>query len=92
MVGVTSRLSRMTIKHRHAAFGALLLLAGWHQRTMPASAQYQHRPGDLRTMTNLKVGDIAPDFYLKTADGLRTVSLSSFRGKSPVVLIFGSYT
>jgi hypothetical protein len=41
---------------------------------------------------SLRVGDAAPDFQLETADhGLR-VQLSSFRGRKPVVLVFGSYT
>ncbi len=39
-----------------------------------------------------KVGQVAPDFTLKTKDGKKTVKLSSFRGKKPVVLVFGSYT
>ena len=39
-----------------------------------------------------KVGQAAPDFELRTADGKQTVRLSSFRGKRPVVLIFGSHT
>jgi hypothetical protein len=39
-----------------------------------------------------KVGTPAPDFTLKTLDGKGEVTLSSFRGKQPVVLIFGSYT
>jgi hypothetical protein len=39
-----------------------------------------------------KVGQMAPDFELKTADGKQTVRLSSFRGQRPVVLIFGSHT
>jgi hypothetical protein len=46
---------------------------------------------------NLRVGDTAPDFVLRTADrkghpehGQR-VQLSSLRGQ-PVVLVFGSYT
>jgi peroxiredoxin len=39
-----------------------------------------------RTET-LKVGDPAPDFTLKDQDG-NTVTLSSFRGKKNVVLIF----
>ena len=39
-----------------------------------------------------KVGEMAPDFELKTTDGKRSVKLSSFRGKQPVVLIFGSFT
>ncbi len=37
-------------------------------------------------------GDLAPDFELpETANG-NVVQLSAFRGKSPVVLVFGSYT
>ncbi|HYL99983.1 MAG TPA: redoxin domain-containing protein [Blastocatellia bacterium] len=40
----------------------------------------------------LKVGDDAPDFSLKSQDGNSTVTLSSFKGNKPVVLIFGSYT
>ena len=39
-----------------------------------------------------KVGDTAPLFTLKTLDGKREVSLDSFRGKRPVMVIFGSYT
>lgn len=39
------------------------------------------------------VGEMAPDFTLPFAkDAKRTVTLSSFRGKKPVALIFGSYT
>lgn len=41
---------------------------------------------------HLKVGDMAPDFALKTTDGSSLVRLSSFRGQKPVVLIFGSHT
>ncbi len=37
------------------------------------------------------VGDPAPNFTLPDASGKR-VSLSDFRGKRPVVLIFGSFT
>ncbi len=37
-------------------------------------------------------GDTAPDFQLSTLDHKREVQLSSFRGKQPVVLVFGSYT
>ena len=39
-----------------------------------------------------KVGDIAPDFELCDVNGDAPVSLSTFRGQKPVVLIFGSYT
>jgi len=48
--------------------------------------------GDLRIPTKVHVGDAAPDFTIKTLDGKETVTLSAFRGKKPVVLIFGSYT
>ena len=47
---------------------------------------------DGRRIDTLKVGDIAPDFTLQDPTGKRTVTLSQFRGKKPVVLIFGSYT
>ncbi len=40
----------------------------------------------------LHVGDVAPDFNLKTSDGSAEVSLTSFRGQKPVVLVFGSHT
>ena len=41
---------------------------------------------------NLKVGDPAPAFDLPAADQKSAVSLASFRGQRPVMLIFGSYT
>lgn len=37
-------------------------------------------------------GDDAPDFALKTPDGKTEVKLSAYRGKQPVVLIFGNFT
>lgn len=41
---------------------------------------------------SLRVGDEAPDFTLPTADRKAEMHLASFRGRSPVVLVFGSYT
>ena len=38
------------------------------------------------------VGQPAPNFTLKTFDKEKTISLSKFRGKKPVVLVFGSFT
>jgi hypothetical protein len=38
------------------------------------------------------VGDMAPDFTLPTHDGKKKVRLADFRGKKPVVLVFGSFT
>ncbi len=39
-----------------------------------------------------KVGQTAPEFVLKTLDGKQTIKLSQYKGKKPVVLVFGSYT
>ncbi len=38
------------------------------------------------------VGSNAPDFKLPRLEGGEMVQLSSFHGKKPVALIFGSYT
>lgn len=40
----------------------------------------------------LAVNAQAPDFDLETYDKSGRIQLSSFRGKEPVVLVFGSYT
>jgi tetratricopeptide (TPR) repeat protein len=40
----------------------------------------------------LKPKDLAPDFSLPALAGGQSVALSSFRGKTPVVLVFGSYS
>jgi cytochrome oxidase Cu insertion factor (SCO1/SenC/PrrC family) len=55
---------------------ALLPLAAWAQDQQPAIAT-----------TNLKVGDVAPDFTLPS-DQRTSVTLSSFRGKKNVILAF----
>jgi len=47
--------------------------------------------GQLGSLTP-DLDETAPDFRLKTMDGAQTVSLSDFRGKKPVVLVFGSFT
>ena len=51
----------------------------------PKSTFLNPRPG------TLKVGDAAPDFEIKDADGKKDIKLSALKGK-PVVLIFGSCT
>jgi hypothetical protein len=38
------------------------------------------------------VGSLAPDFDLETYDGERHIRLSDYRGKKPVVLVFGNFT
>lgn len=60
----------------------------------------QARPGEVNTppargerhTDRLKVGDPAPDFTLADPTGKQQTTLSSFQGKKPVVLIFGSFT
>lgn len=37
-------------------------------------------------------GEMAPDFELRSPDGEKTIKLSAFKGKKPVVLIFGCFT
>lgn len=51
-----------------------------------AAAPARRHPETIRT------GEQAPDFALTSPDGKQSVTLSDFRGKKPVVLIFGSYT
>jgi hypothetical protein len=66
----------------------------------PAGKKPLLRPGEKNTpaakgervKTDLKVGDPAPDFSLTCLETNAPVRLSSFQGKKPVVLIFGSYT
>jgi hypothetical protein len=49
--------------------------------------------GELGSMfSGPSIGQEAPDFTLHTEDGSQTYSLSQWRGKKPVVLIFGSFT
>jgi hypothetical protein len=40
----------------------------------------------------IREGDQAPDFTLRSVDRHTEVTLSSYQGQRPVVLIFGSYT
>jgi peroxiredoxin len=39
-----------------------------------------------------RAGDLAPDFTLTDSSGAESVTLSDFRGKKPVALVFGSFT
>ena len=40
----------------------------------------------------VKSGDLAPDFTLYDIEGRESITLSDFRGKKPVALVFGSFT
>ena len=49
--------------------------------------------GDLGSLQEGPEADsLAPDFTLDTYDRRQTISLAQFKGKKPVVLIFGSFT
>ena len=57
---------------------------GFRKRLMPAQKELNARAP--------QTGDIAPDFTLHDVEGKNPVTLSEFRGKKPVALVFGSYT
>ncbi len=66
--------------------------------TMPSRAP--RKPGEVVAPAakeefdkqKLKIGDEVPDFTLQTYDQKSEITLSSFRGEKPVVLVFGSIT
>lgn len=66
--------------------GALLLGTGlvWAQTKLGPSDGQTLPPSDLN---RVKVGDVAPDFTLEKEAG-KTVTLSSYRGKKSLVLVF----
>jgi hypothetical protein len=64
--------------------------AGMPSRWMLMKALFNGEIGSMREGPAL--GDMAPAFRLPTQDGKRTISLTDYRGKKPVVLIFGSFT
>jgi len=57
--------------------------------SMRGEASEQSRRPD---SSGVPEGEMAPDFSLEPPDGGERVTLSSFRGKKPVALVFGSYT
>ena len=69
---------------------------GQIMRYMPAPLVWGLLPGPRiwlwARQGTLAEGQLAPDFTLSTSDRKGSVTLSSHRGKQPVVLIFGSYT
>lgn len=52
----------------------------------------RQRAGDLRREGTLRPGDPAPDFDLPRLGAASRVRLSAFKDKTPVALVFGSYT
>jgi hypothetical protein len=56
----------------------------YRRRTMPIQKELdRHAP---------RPGDLAPDFTLTDSSGTGTITLSEFRCKKPVALVFGSFT
>ncbi|MCS6853014.1 MAG: redoxin domain-containing protein [Gemmataceae bacterium] len=78
----------------------LLASSAWSWTAEPPVKRPLTRPGEVnappargeRLPDRLRVGSPAPDFTLADPSGQTTVTLSSFVGKKPVVLMFGSYT
>jgi len=63
-----------------------------YQLDRTVAPELSDRSQRFRNNTGPKVGEIAPPFKLKSFDNQSETELASFRGKIPVVLIFGSYT
>ncbi len=76
----------------HRAVGTLMV-AGILSITMGAAEEDQSKANKRDFNAAPKVGEDAPNFRLKRHDDeSKAVELASFKGKKPVVLIFGSYT
>lgn len=71
----------------------VVLMIGMLALTTSTDAQ-QRKRRNKRTgdRFRLHAAEMAPNFVLKSLDGSEETDLSSFRGKKPVVLFFGSYT
>lgn len=68
--------------------GVLLTGAAWAGQPSGGGG----RDGNERWPDKLNEGDAAPDFTLKCPDEKTTFTLSAYKDKKPVVLIFGSFT
>ena len=66
-------------------------LAGWGYYYALEKAWILYNEYDIRSEGTLRVGDLAPDLELASADG-GTQKLSDLFKQKPLVLIFGSYT
>lgn len=83
---------------------ALFWLTAAMLSSSPAQSQQKGKPGargeintppafsERPTADKLRVGDQAPDFTLPDQAGKAEYTLSSYKDKKPVVLVFGSYT
>jgi len=73
-----------------AVIAALAMAPGAQLPPVPKSAAEAKKMGD--RSGKLKPGDMAPDFTLKALHKDARVTLSGFRNRRPVALVFGSYT
>lgn len=88
------------------AYGSFLVFVGWAMRQTPEKFGriMSHMPMPammlfpFETMWSharagsVHIGEAAPEFQLSTLDHKNEVQLAQYRGKQPVVLVFGSYT
>jgi len=78
---------------RGVVLAAVVLVVASPSAQRGQARQAPQAAGGLRPQQgSLRVGDLAPEFSLASPDGKTTATLSSFRGKSPVGLVFGSFT
>ena len=81
-----------------ALFAAMLQSPDDFARTMkhvpwPAFMVLPFKPlWNVARTGHVRLGQVAPDFTLESADHKSHFQLSSLRGQKPVVLVFGSYT
>jgi hypothetical protein len=62
------------------------------RRLHESASDFGVRLGPLMTYEPPAPGSLAPDFTLPRLEGSGSFRLSAFRGKRPVVAVFGSYT
>ena len=75
--------------------GALVVASGagfWGFMEASKRAWIRANEYDIRSEGSLRVGDLAPDLELASADGNGNVRLSTLFAEKPLVLVFGSYT
>lgn len=82
----------MNRKQLFAALTVLCLCTVESQVSAQDGQRRGARGGRGAVDTAPKVGDEAPLFKLDSLDGKSQTILEEYRGKKPVVLIFGSYT
>jgi hypothetical protein len=75
-----------------AVLVAIVLLAGGAYFYALKEAWIRYNEYDIRTEGTLRVGDLAPDLELQSADGSGPRKLSDLFQEKPLVLVFGSYT